>query len=165
MLRLKLIHVHKNGPRFYQTTTKHNKARPLSLCIFLGIYCTLVTVHCEWHLKVCIRDQSHKSHYTPLTMHHYHSEQKNAHLCSEWCIVGQVHCGIHGIGLLRTLISERQLNVIPTQIYGYNSCSCWSYPKHPRHLAKYISHFSNDTCPSPHPLLLTWINLNPNMDK
>ena len=30
----------------------------------------------------------------------HHSEQKCAHFCSEWCIVGQVHYGICEIGLL-----------------------------------------------------------------
>ena len=45
-------------------------------------------MHILWDPVYC-RDQIHKSHNTPVpypTMHH--SEQKCAHFCSEWCIVG-----------------------------------------------------------------------------
>ena len=52
-------------------------------------------------LSLCIIDHFRKSHKAPVpypTMHH--SEQKCAHFCSEWCIVG------YGTGVLRDLCNR-----------------------------------------------------------
>ena len=58
------------------------------------------------------RDQIHKSNNAPVQYHTmHHSEQKCAHFCSEWCIVGygQVHYGICEVGLVSaTHLMSRQ---------------------------------------------------------
>ena len=68
------------------------------------------TINVTWYLHPCYdignpelygrlaitgTDQSHKSNDPPVTYATiYRSDQKCAHFCSDWCVVGKVHCGI-----------------------------------------------------------------------
>ena len=72
----------------------------------------------KMHFVLVVIDQSHKSHSAPgpcPTM--YHSEQKCAHFCSEWCIVG------YGTAALWDLwIRAIECNLVI--IFGSNNQSC-----------------------------------------
>ena len=78
-------------------------------------------VHFSWHWCHHTTDQFHKSQNAPVpypTM--VHSEQKCAHFCSEWSIVGhgQVHSGIYELGQLSQCWWSNTEQYIMTSSHG-----------------------------------------------